>query len=1121
MKSPAGLAVSPSPVFRRRIAMIGLVLLAVVAFFLGHGLVMRQLVFFAIPWLGKMQGYEVRVGDVRWNIFNPAVLRELTVSGRGAELRIDQAEVAWSPLWHWGESPRRWIERVSLRGVGGSVSLAESAGEHLPEKAMSAPKEGAVLAWLPRIFECEVTELRIVGAGREIALAGARLLLSEDRAGWLNIEGAAVDLHGWKKDWKDLGAVTAWRGGVAYVADLALADNVHIDTISLATVGEASLTLESRAFGGYLYADLSRDGVGAGVKVALTVLNLSLDGAGEFAGLADKVQGRVDLAKLTFNGETSRPLSGQLAVRLEARDFAWEKRSFHECNVGLSLAGRRLRLNELQLGQKNNRIRASGLLEFPQKREAWRQAAFEVAVDADVRDVRALSELIGGPWKESSGSVRIDGQAGGKLGEGNGWLVMRGWNLQLRGVPVSSLEVGLQMNRSDIKISGCEAWSGGNFLRASGEISLAETPGYRGRMEMRVSDVARYLEPLGRFAPDWAREGGVLFFWDGDGSAGNHSGVTTLELVQFIGDLNPVPVNMKLSATYSPGNLYLGRCLLTRGPLSLSTISYFGPEGLAVEDLQVFNGRTRLLQGDMFLPLSFAAVMERRPWRDVILPEQELKAAVRTDDLELGAVAKLFGQESPIRGRVDWTLNARGKWTDAELESRLSVSGLQAEFSSFAVPPSRMVISAKVVQRKAEMVGTFTPDGGKPMEASAVLPVMGEAANGRWMLLDRQAPWEVSLAIPATDLTPFKLRNGRVRMDAGQVSGNLHVGKTPSEPVWSGKLELQGGRCHLPGGWRALEEIRARVSFAGTSAKVEEARARAGSGQWSLEGSVDGNEWWNLKYDLAIKGEGMELFRNEVLDLRGNVELRLAGDNEKGAVQGNWNLAGSQLLRGLVVSPLPPTGEKPAAKWTAPFRALLQPFARWGLDVHLHAPEVLPAGLKEGRGSWQPDLRLSGTLGEPLLEGVISMTDFPVKFPTAVLHVAQGAVNFTAEHPWMPQLDLVAAGEVGGYEVRAAADGLLEEDKLTLTSSPSLSAEQLLVLLQKGSVPWATATIPGLVEPETMPDSLAPGNPSWLSWDRILGLIRGRTSPEESSLSAIAGEWPGQGGVVGYEWFFR
>lgn len=1103
--------------FGRRSVLVGAVLLAGCVILGIHGFVLRQAAFLAIPRLGKMHGYEVRVGDVRWSVFTPMVLKDLAISRQGTELLIDQADVTWSGLSRWGESPWRWLERVSLRGVRGTFSIS-SAGVGKPSKPLPSVKGDGSMAWLPRTIEGEVAELRVVDGRRELSLIGAHLMLSEDQAGWFKIAGAAVDFYGWKKDWKELSAVTAWRGGVAYVADLALAENFLIDTMSVAAAGESSLTLESRAFGGYLYADLSRDAGGAGVKAALTVLNVSLAGAGEFAGLADKMQGRVDLAKVTFNGKAADPLSGQLAVRLEAKDFAWQKRAFNECNLGLSLAGRRLRLNDLLLGQKNNRIKASGSVEFPQNREAWREAPFEIALDADVREVRALAELIGGPWKESSGSLRIDGQASGKLGEGNGWLLARGWDLRLRGVPVNSLEARVQMNRSDINISGLEAWSGSNFLRASGEVSLAATPAYRGRLEMRVGEVARYLEPLGRFAPDWAREGGVLLFWDGDGSAGNHSGVTTLELVQFSGDLNPVPVNAKLSATYSPGNLYLGRCLLTRGPLSLSTVSYFGPEGLAVEDLQVFNGRTRLLQGDVFLPLSFSSALERRPWRDVIVPTSALKAEVRTDDLELGAVAKLFGQQSPIRGRVDWTLKAHGKWTDAEVESRLIVSGLQAEFPSFALPESRLEATARVVERKAELTGKFTPSGGKPVELSAVLPLMGEAADGRWTLLDRQSPWDVKLQIPPTDISAFALKNGRVQMDAGKVSGQVNLGNMPSEPVWSGKIELQAGRCRLPDGWKPLDQVRVRVSFDGTTAKFDEASARSGGGRWSLQGKVDGKQWRNPKYDLAIKGAGVDMFSNGILDLRGDVDVRLGGNNEKGALQGAWNLVGSRLLHELAVTPRAQTDEKSAAKLASPFRALMPPFAGWTLDVRMFADDALSGGSKENAGKWRPDMRLSGPQGEPLLVGSITVTDFPVKFPSAVLRIAGGSVNFVKEYPWMPQLDLAASGEVAGYQVLAGVSGPLNQGKLKLASLPPLSTEHVIALLLKsgGQSGAATAQSP---KPDA---SLAPATSSWLSWNKIVGLVRGRSDTNEPSVSDAASSWnwPSEG-VAGYEWTFR
>ncbi len=1120
MKSPADSVLPSRPVLRRRSVWFGVLLLVGIALLGTHGFFLRQAALVAIPWLGKMQGYEVRVGGVQWIFFTPLVLRNLTITGPGTELRIEQAEVAWSGLDRWGESPRRWIERVSLRGVDGTFSLPPSGAEKSP-RAVPATKEAGVMTWLPRTVEAEISELRLAEGEREMALTSAHFLLSEDRAGWLKIGGVAVDFHDWKKELKELAAVTAWRGGVAYLADLALAENFHIDTMSVATVGGPSLTLESRAFGGYVYADLTRDAGDTDVKAAVTVLNVSLDAAGEFAGLADKMQGRVDLAKVTFNGETADPLSGQLAVRFEARDFAWQKRAFHECNAGLSLAGRRLRLNELLLGQKNNRIKASGSVEFPQKREAWREAPFEIALEADVREVRALAELIGGAWKESSGSLRIDGQAAGKLGEGNGWLLARGWNLRLRGVPVNSLEAQLQMSRSDINISGFEAWSDMNFMRASGEISLAAKPAYRGRMEMRVSEVARYLEPLGRFAPDWAREGGVLLFWDGDGSAGNHSGVTTLELVQFSGDLNPVPVNLQISATYSPENLYLGRCLLTRGPLSLSTVSYFGPEGLAVEDLQVFNGSTRLLQGEVFMPLSFSAMLERRPWRDVIVPEGALKASVRTDDLELGAVAKLFGQQSPIRGRVDWTLQARGKWMDAEMESRLSVSGLQAEFPSFTLPESGLAAAVKVGKRKAELRGSFTPAGGKPVEANAVLPLIGEGTDGQWTLLDRQLPWEVSLKIPPTDVGAFALKNGRVKLDAGNVSGQLQLVRTVSEPVWSGAIVLQDGRCVLPDGWMSMDDIQVRVSLDGATARLEEASARSGDGKWILEGSVDGKEWRNLKYDVAIKGERLELFRNDILDLRGNVELRLSGEKGNGSVKGDWNLAGSRLLRGIAVTPRAPTEGKLSAQFAAPFRAAMQPFAGWNLDVRLGSADGLSAGSKKADGSWRPDMRLFGTLSEPLLEGSLAVADFPVKFPSAVLRVTRGAVNFSKDHPWMPQLNLAATGEIGGYEVRAAADGMLSEGRLTLTSFPVLSAGQVLTLLHEGSVPLDAAASPGLVEPEQTTEKFTAASYSWLSWSKVLALFRGRSARVEESPPVPDGGWQAPDGVVGYDWTFR
>jgi hypothetical protein len=153
----------------------------------------------------------------------------------------------------------------------------------------------------------------------------------------LRVREATAGLGRHSRVFTDLTAVTAWRDGVAYLADLTLDRHVTVDNATLSLVGQTTLTIELRAFGGYAFADVAWDG--AGVKAALNALNLSLAGAAAFAGLEGEMEGMVDLAKLTFNGDPGRPLSGQISLRLEAKEFAWRKNAVEELAIGLSVAG--------------------------------------------------------------------------------------------------------------------------------------------------------------------------------------------------------------------------------------------------------------------------------------------------------------------------------------------------------------------------------------------------------------------------------------------------------------------------------------------------------------------------------------------------------------------------------------------------------------------------------------------------------------------------------------------------------------------------------------------------------------------------------------------------------------
>ena len=1092
---------------RRRVLLTTLIVVLVFALlWLVHGFVLGQVALRLLPWLGATAGHTVRIAGAEAEFFAPIVLRGVQVSGpSGTDLEIAEIRFDWAAPVDWGLAPQTWIKRAALRGVRGKIAVTPR-----PASEVSVDGRGAGQpAHGPSVVEVTEAEVAISGAGWALDLRGLELLLDEDRTGLLRVREATAGLGRHSRAFTDLTAVTAWREGVAYLADLKLDRNVTVDHATLSLVGQTMLTLESRAFGGYAFADVTWDG--AGVKAALNALNLSLAGAAAFAGLEGEMEGTVDLAKLTFNGDPREPLSGQISLRLEAKEFAWRKNAVEELVIGLSVAGGRVRLNECHLRQKSNLVRLRGTITVPSTPSGWREVPFDYDLDAQVGNLRALAALFGPPWNGLSGGLRAEGKGSGQAADGRGWLKVRGWDLSLRGLPPGSLQADLKLEGRDFKLTNLDAQSGSDFLRGGGQLTLDDSLSYQGRLELRIREVARYLEPLGRFAPDWAREGGVLLFWDGDGTPSAHSGVSTLELVRFTGDLNQVPVNGKFSGSYSPGNIYVSRFLLDRGPLSLSSSLYFGEEGLSVQDIQLFSGRSRLMRGELFLPLSLTAVLAREPWEKTVRRERDVYAFVRSDNLDLGALVELFGQETTLRGKADLRLDGSGPWENAAIDGNFSVTGFSAVFPGLTLPEARASLALQVKDRRASVGAKFQPDGSAAVTLQADCPVLGEVAGGGWTLIDQTKPWNVQLEIPPTDLARFSPRIGGVNFDRGLLRGKLQVGATPAAPVIEGSLEWKDGRISFPGDWSPVEAVQAKAVLAGTQAVLEVTSAKIGQGTLGVTGSVDLADRRNPRCEILLRGEGLSLYEDDHLLLRGKADLEARGNREGGEVKGMVDLDGSEVRRGIVLTPqLDPV---PAAAAVVPLRVTLTPFTGWKLDLKTGSATPLRAGPAEGGGSLEPDLYLQGTLGEPLLLGTLRVANLPVTFPSRGKLAAAGAVHFTREQPWVAVLDLVGVGAAGPYDIRAGAFGPLAAQKLFLATVPPLTREQIVMLLTTGANP-SPAPAPDLA-PMT-PEAKMEAEPAWLDLDKIRGLFGWGT--DAVAEDETAAEWSLGEETVGFGW---
>lgn len=1007
--------------------------------------ILSWLVSRALPRWAALQGQTVTLGRTEAGLFAPVVLEQVDFVGvDGTRLSAARVELEWSsPLRFIAGGSPRWIESIAVQDLGGTITVAtRPSGAAAGESATS-------LALVPRSVQIDGADVTVAKGPARLGFKQAQVRLDEAASGLFSAGAASLDVDGWQKDWEELRCPTAWSDGTAYFSAVDLGGDVTIDSLSIALAGPAAASLSASVFGGALQAEFTR--TAAGTKIALNSWNASLGGAGKFIGLSEPMSGKIAAAKLTFNGDPTRPLEAQVAARLEVDDFAWGGRELAEAKLGLSLAGRRLKIDEALLRQSANVLSASGWLMIPPRAEEWRKSALQLDWGAEVKDLGLLAALGGEKWRQSKGTLQAHGKITGTITEGEGWSRLRGWNLVLRGVPVDWVQADASLSGRDINISSLEAWSGRNFLRGSGRIALAGQPSYQGRLEMRVNDLARYLEPLGRFAPDWARQGSVLLFWDGDGSAGAHSGVLSLELVRFAGDLNPIPINANLAASYSPGNLYVSRFLLDRGPLSLSSIAYFSAKGLSLQDVQMFNGRTRLLRGEFFVPLSFPALLDGKGWAGAMLPGADIYGSLQSEDLQLGPLLRLFGQDTPVEGRVDWMLDAGGPWENPRLTNRLAIDNLGATLPSLRIPASRFDSAFRLADKRLEGEAGWADGRRRALALSASLPVLGRTADGGWSLLDHASPANAQLTAEALDLSRLAPRPGSL---GGVVNGTLKLAGSLSAPEASGAFELAAGRAELPAFLPPATDLNGKLTLAGTKATLENFAGRLGEGAFQLGG---GFEWKNgtVTKSLALTGHGLLLHRDREFPLVGDADLRL----REGALDGSITLTGGAWNRTISARPAMQNAPPPPPQAAAPLEFARGAAGAWKLDVRVTGQPRLRAGEREIEAS--ADLQLGGTLSAAVPAGTIEASGFEVRLPAANLRINRSILHFTPALPGIPILDVAGTTSVNGHEIRALAWGPLPERRLALDSTPPLDPSAIVSLLDRGQTPAGGTTPAG------------------------------------------------------------
>jgi translocation and assembly module TamB len=245
--------------------------------------------------------------------------------------------------------------------------------------------------------------------------------------------------------------------------------------------------------------------------------------------------------------------------------------------------------------------------------------------------------------------------------------------------------------------------------------------------------------------------------------------------------------------------------------------------------------------------------------------------------------------------------------------------------------------------------------------------------------------------------------------------------------------------------------------FSGHTVALTNTSANIGGQTISVSGGAELNDGMLRPgglppFQFHLRGTNVPLVRKPGLLLRANLDVDVTNSPPSTPI-----VTGTVTLRdGLFLADLqslvPETAASP--KLRPPYFSIEEkPWADWGLKMNLKGEGFLRAQTPLFHGKVSTTMKLEGTLKEPMALGEVRIDSGAVTFPFGSLDVKQGFVSLTSENPYHPQIFVTASAQRFGYEITMEATGPADSPAVRFSSMPSLTSEQIVLMLTTGQLP--------------------------------------------------------------------
>jgi len=221
------------------------------------------------------------------------------------------------------------------------------------------------------------------------------------------------------------------------------------------------------------------------------------------------------------------------------------------------------------------------------------------------------------------------------------------------------------------------------------------------------------------------------------------------------------------------------------------------------------------------------------------------------------------------------------------------------------------------------------------------------------------------------------------------------------------------------------------------------------------------------QFDLEISGKDLLLARTDTLKIRSDVEIAVTGALSALEVTGSLRITEGRMLQekgslnlGTLLSraqgALGESHESDLTQRSAAFQLFSlrdAPLKDMTLNLAITSQQAIDLKGEAFKGRLRPDLRLLGPGETPYLIGSLYLDEFIFKLPATDIKMESSVITFHEKRPLFPELTLLGTCRVRGYDVTVSVTGPYNQPVVTLSSSPPLPADQLLLLVTTGKMP--------------------------------------------------------------------